>query len=102
MNTNKQGMKKKTKHKWTSTCRNFGQHKILSKRKQEQVTSKHTKFQSCLAGACVRSSEHKVMDRSFYYNENDRDISRKLTKFHSDVVGASPVGTAPTTSSFST
>ena len=37
---------------------------------------KHIKFQPCLAGARVRSSEHKVMDRSFYYIENDRDISR--------------------------
>ena len=37
---------------------------------------KHIKFQPCLAGARVRSSKHKVMDRSFYYNENDRDISR--------------------------
>ena len=34
---------------------------------------RHIKFQPCLAGARVRASEHKVMDRSFYYNENDRE-----------------------------
>ena len=36
MNTNKQVMKKKTKHEWTSTWRNLGQHKIKSKRKRKQ------------------------------------------------------------------
>ena len=79
MNTNKQVMKKKTKHKWTSTLRNLEKHKIKSKRKRKQehycdVNTKH--FNHARAGARVRSGEHKVMDRSFYYNENDRDISR--------------------------
>ena len=35
MNKNKQGMKKKTKHKWTPTWRNLGQHKLKSKRKRK-------------------------------------------------------------------
>ena len=35
---------------------------------------KHIKFQPCLAGRRVRSRGHKVMDRSFYYKENHRDI----------------------------
>ena len=37
---------------------------------------KYITFQPCLVSARVRSSEQKAMDRSFYYNENDRDISR--------------------------
>ena len=51
-------------------------------RKQTQAETrtllwgKYIKFQPCLAGARVRSREHTAMDRSFYYNENDRDISR--------------------------
>ena len=36
MNTNKQGMKKKSEHKWTSSWRNLGQHKIKSKRQRKQ------------------------------------------------------------------
>ena len=42
MNTNKQGMQKKTKHKWTSTWRNLGQYKIKSKRKQEHYCEVNT------------------------------------------------------------
>ena len=42
MNTKKQWMKKKTKHKWTSTWRNLGQHKIKSKRKQEHYCEVNT------------------------------------------------------------
>ena len=35
---------------------------------------KYIKFQPCLAGAGMRSSEHNATDRPFYYNENDRNI----------------------------
>ena len=50
--------------------------KLAQAQARTLLWGKYITFQPCLVGARVRSSEHKAMDRSLYYNENDRDISR--------------------------
>ena len=44
MNTTKQGVNKKTKHKWTSTWRNLKQHKINSTHKPEHYCEVNNKI----------------------------------------------------------
>ena len=66
-----------------------------------------------IAGIMLTCQLETKFSMKFYMNENVLKMYRKVSNirrtlvgnknfYHSDVVGASPVGAAPTTSSFST